>query len=523
MLQLTIGANFPDDALPFFAAARWTGLLFMVFMTLTFVLFANLMLAVVYKVYQDHRTQEVKGFFINRIDGLARGFQLLQESDPKEPASRVMTIEKFRMLFAYLVESPVRSHLKAENGDYIFGALDEDDSFNLDWFEFFDLSENLLMCDLCICEEDTYIVRYFNLFWLRRWLHSKRHIYFVMLILGLNVAITVYESVSDIFDQPEPPWANPVELTFAAFYMVDVLLKLSVISFRSYWATSGSRFDFLTSIILFVASCLSSCGVIQRRLVRYLNIVRMLKLVMLLDKIPQFKFLFYCIMNIFLVCKEIMVLLCLVWIVFGVVGVQAYGGSMYHANPELADSDYLHDDLLVLNFNDVPMATASLFAMLIMSYSPAHADALGRLSPWYPLGAIYCLAYYFICVVIVFNILAAFTIDVFMALEDDVEHDDAAHDVQQIERMKNLARKEGLVAHAHKSPELLKHKITIALFEDAWKEIEERKKKWEVTQVAHELQNLRNSCDSSTAGLPDPSQDPSRRPAVRGRKISVNG
>jgi len=485
LLQMTIGANFPEAALPMFGASRWTGFIFLVFMSLTFVIFANLMMAVVYKGYQDHRTLEVKNFFVNRIDGLARGFQLLRVPHPVHE-SGVVEIDVFKSLFTRLVESPVRSHLRPENADYIFFALDEDGNGTLDLFEFYDLSENLLMLELCICKEDTWLVKTYDLVWFRIWLQSQWHSRVITAILIVNVVLSIYESVADIMKEPEPPWANAAEFMFSIIYLADVALKLSVISFRSYWSTSGSRFDFCTSVLLFVAACSSNCGLIHRKLVRYINIIRMLKLVMLLQKIPQFEFMFSCIVSIVLVCKEILVVLCLVCIFFGEIGVQAFGGSMYPSNPELAGSDFLRDNFIALNFNDMPMAMATLFTMLMMSYSPAHADALGRLAPWYPLGGVFCLAYYFIVVVIVFNILAAFTIDVFMALEDEAGADAAIHDANQIKAMCDMVEKDGLVAHRAKSTELLNHKITSALFKDTWHQIEGRRRRWEEEDVLHQ-------------------------------------
>lgn len=370
----------------------------------------------------------------------------------------------------------MRAHLKPENGDYIFGALDEDGSGSLDLDEFYDLSENLLMLDVSICSEDTFLVRYANLYWMRTWMQSSSHNALLSWILVVNVLITIYESISDIYDSPEPAWSNPVEFAFSTVYMLDVLFKLSVISLKSYWHKAGNRFDCITSAVLFGASALYGCGVIPGKLVRYLNILRMLKLVMLLQKIPQFEFMFSCIVNVILVCKEVIVLLSLVWIVFGLIGCQAWGGLIYHADPALYDSDFINEDYVVLNFNDLPMAIFTLFAMLVMSFSPVHADALGRLSPWYGLGPIYCLAYYFVCVVIVFNILAAFTIDVFMALEDEAGKETDKNESAHIERMMALAKTEGLSVHVSTSPEMMKHKMQVALFQDAWKEITETRK-----------------------------------------------
>ena len=54
-----------------------------------------------------------------------------------------------------------------------------------------------------------------------------------------------------------------LDLFFSFIYIIDVIVKLLVTSFRNYWMSGANRFDFVVSVALFLA--LRSDHLVQRR------------------------------------------------------------------------------------------------------------------------------------------------------------------------------------------------------------------------------------------------------------------
>merc|ERR1711861_52009 len=126
----------------------------------------------------------------------------------------------------------------------------------------------------------------------------------------------------------------------------------------------------------------------------YLNLLRMMRVLKLLQKVPQFVVLCECIVNLISVSFAMTVLLLITALSFAIVGFQGFGGLLYPTNPLLKSSDYASNGYGVFNFNDMVEAFMTLFNMLICGYMPEYADAMGRVSSLYFTGTLYCGAFF---------------------------------------------------------------------------------------------------------------------------------
>jgi len=121
----------------------------------------------------------------------------------------------------------------------------------------------------------------------------------ILLINSLTVAIN---SMYDLNDLSPPDFLNNLELWFSFIYVTEVFLKCSVLSWGEYWVSSSSnKFDCVTSFLLFLAGLLrlTLWNFINRSVVRYLNILRSLRLLRLMNKSKRFKLLFGCVIKMF--------------------------------------------------------------------------------------------------------------------------------------------------------------------------------------------------------------------------------
>merc|ERR1719359_1829907 len=123
------------------------------------------------------------------------------------------------------------------------------------------------------------------------------------------------------------------------------------------------------------------------------------------------------ITKLVIMSKDILTFLGVVVFFYTSLGVQAFGGLLYDGNPALAGSEYLEAKQSVLNFNDVPMGFALWFVMLLCEYVANFADAVDRTSA-IP-GAWLVFPIFYVCAVsIVFELVKAFTIEVFIDLHE---------------------------------------------------------------------------------------------------------
>merc|ERR1712039_603764 len=87
----------------------------------------------------------------------------------------------------------------------------------------------------------------------------------------------------------------------------------------------------------------------------------------------------------------------------------------------LEETDYEKKHWFVFNFNDAPMAFTTWFTNLLEEYVPEQADALQRVCKWGDFAWYIFPTFYIIGVSILFEVLVAFTVELYLALKE--EHD----------------------------------------------------------------------------------------------------
>merc|ERR1719158_1131648 len=101
---------------------------------------------------------------------------------------------------------------------------------------------------------------------------------------------------------------------------------------------------------------------------------------------------------------DILTLLGVVLFFFTNLGVQAFGGGLYEANPLLKETEYLEKKWIVFNFNDVPMSFGLWVVCLLCEYVPAFAEAVDNTSD-IPLAWLIFPVFYICGVSIVFELV----------------------------------------------------------------------------------------------------------------------
>merc|ERR1711933_677114 len=113
--------------------------------------------------------------------------------------------------------------------------------------------------------------------------------------------------------------------------------------------------------------------------------------------------------------QDILSLLFIVVFFFASLSVQLWGGLLYIGNPLLEETEYKEKNFFVLNFNDFGMSVGVWWVSLLCEYIRCFPDAIWLVSPlpftWWVFPIFYVCG-----VSIVFELVKAFTIEVFITL-----------------------------------------------------------------------------------------------------------
>lgn len=120
---------------------------------------------------------------------------------------------------------------------------------------------------------------------------------------------------------------------------------------------------------------------------------------------------------------------------------------MYHGNPALEETEYVESKYFVFNFNDVPMAFGAWFVILLCEYVPLMSDAICAVSKYPSTWWIFVIFYVF-AVSVIFELVKAFTIEIFMSINKKMKDIDSGKRTdgvfEPIEQLKKEFKEDGL-------------------------------------------------------------------------------
>eukprot|EP00413_Alexandrium_margalefii_P041505 CAMPEP_0204596024 /NCGR_PEP_ID=MMETSP0661-20131031/53007_1 /ASSEMBLY_ACC=CAM_ASM_000606 /TAXON_ID=109239 /ORGANISM="Alexandrium margalefi, Strain AMGDE01CS-322" /LENGTH=359 /DNA_ID=CAMNT_0051606605 /DNA_START=47 /DNA_END=1123 /DNA_ORIENTATION=- len=248
-------------------------------------------------------------------------------------------------------------------------------------------------------------------------------------VLLLNLVMVVLESTYDVMNWNEPAWMDYVELVFAFIYVGEVCIKLSVKAFAEYWSFSTNRFDFFTTWLLLATSILPYMpfAEVKADLSHYANILRLLRLLRVLKqlkKFPSVQFMVFTVSRIMSAAGEILALMGTSMFFFCNLSVNLFGGVLYEGNPKLEGTEYAENRWFFLNFNDMFAAFAMWFVQVLNEYVPSYSQALHRASAYGEFAWWIVVLFYITTAAIMYELLLAFTIDIFLAVKSEWYHED---------------------------------------------------------------------------------------------------
>lgn len=448
-------ADWPMQIMAVLDASRPSALLFLFFIVIGVFLFFNVLLAVVYNAYTSYIEDLVIDKLRNRRDSLGLAYdELVGETG-------ICGLADIKLVFDELRKNKRLRDIDGERADLVFTALDDNADGTLSRNEFLDVIEVLQLKFVMELESDSPVERLFPAFsetpaWqlLSDYLRSDALKLHMGIIMVLNVAVVLVESSMDLRNTDTPAsvaFFSTIEVGFSLIYIVEIGLKVASQGWNFFWRDMGNRFDFfITWLLLFGAAyVLYPFSENDPEVVRYLVLLRCLRLFTVLSDVPRFRRIVQVFSILIPASVPLFSFFFLSIYVFAAFGVEFFGGLIYASNPALdPKNNYLVDafvgnDYWALNFNDMASGWYTLFSAVIVGYLTEVAEAIASASKHGNWTKWFFIASFVVNSLVVSNCVVAFVVDLFI-MEDEQEDELIKEDLEQrygAKRMKILKAK----------------------------------------------------------------------------------
>jgi len=402
---------------------RRSGLLWLLFLIVVQVLLLSLVLDTLVSAYQTHSEKEEEAFVSKKVKGVLKSFDALVGATGEKELSKASFLDFVREYS----RSPRTRRIPLKTANLMFAVVDEEKDGVIDKKQFCNIC-SVMQYDFWVVKKDSPMKELCPNLWNGSTYQRCRDLVdcgsFDMLmniVLVVNLLLVVMETIYDLNKWTETPLMGNLELTFAIIYVAEVMIKLSVWSFEHYWSSRSNQFDFFTTWTLLACSTVESLASSEGTgsdLKRYMNILRLfrlLRVVKQMEHMPAVQFMVNTIGQLIVRSKDILQFLGLVTHFFTMLSVQLWGGIFFVGNPLLKETEYKEEKYWVLNFNDFCCAFGVWVISFLCEYVPAFAEAVYAASPWPHTWLVFFIFYVF-SVSIVFELVKAFTIEVFIDL-----------------------------------------------------------------------------------------------------------
>lgn len=485
-------ANLPDALVFTYTFNRAFIWIWLPFIFLAACVFIQVVLAVVYNGYQDNLKEDMLSTVKGREGAIKRANRYLKAGEDQ------VTKENFKGLIEAL--QPLIS-VNPYLVDVIFEGIDDDNSGKLSDKEFKDVCDVIQM-QYFLTKRDSVFKPMMpkcikgmmvngkdeqpnNLGYEYRFEDSP-FAYGMDIVLRVNVFFMLVESLFDFYPLlgfrkgKEPQCFQSIDLFFSFVYILEVVMKLCIWSWQEYWTSYDNRFDFISTAALASSGTLFLTKHIDHDTLRYVNLLRILRLLKMLANTDSFSGVMRTIVKMLQTCKDVLIMNILVIYLFSAIGQQLFGGEFYVSNPRLAETtddvaglDYFDSHFQVFNYNDMFQGFISLFLWMLTDWFDQIAVVSIALHPaytpgWFAANA-FNLSFYLCSVLLAYNVFAAFSIDVYCQLNELSEGDGDGDETGLEKNLSDIEERlwaEGKQLHVIMSPEVEKMRVYAAMLLD---------------------------------------------------------
>ncbi|XP_077428145.1 two pore segment channel 3 isoform X2 [Vanacampus margaritifer] len=420
---LVTTANSPDVMMPAYDASSAFAVFFIVYILVNTFIFMSVFLAVVFNNYKKYLKEEVRQLVRAKRHKMARAFAVLQErpEDGGEPAvSRASWNRLVRLV------QPDISHAHTQ---LLWSVSDERNRGAIDKMAFVQLADLLNIQVMTLKSRPHPLGRLCPAFYrsapsrlLCRWVQHR----------AFAVAYDIIIVINAVFiglDEDRPAIGNS-EWAFLALYLLEILLKLYVIEPRGFFAAHNfwNWFDTVIVVCALIATIIntalkSSGGYTSRQILDIVFILRVLRLIRVVDSINRFRTIMNTLIRIGPAILTFGQLILVVYYVFAVAGMELFKGKVKFyedagdpaagdcGNPLLRGSAFARLGYCKNNFNNVVNAFVLLVQLTVVNQW--HVLSSGFAAVTHKSARIYFVLFHITVVIIIINIFVAFVLEAF--------------------------------------------------------------------------------------------------------------
>uniref|UniRef100_A0AAX7SVN6 Ion transport domain-containing protein n=1 Tax=Astatotilapia calliptera TaxID=8154 RepID=A0AAX7SVN6_ASTCA len=422
---LVTTANSPDVMMPAYNANFFFAVFFIVYILINTYIFMSVFLAVVYNNYKKYLKEEVRQLVRAKRHKMVRAFGVLQEQR-EEGGEPVVTQASWNQLVRL-----VQPNLSNAHRELLWSVSDDKNQGAIGKVAFVQLA------DLLNIEIITIKSRPHPLQSLCPSLYQSAPSKLLCQLVQHRAFVMVYDLiilVNAVFiglDEENPMIANS-EWVFLALYILEILLKLYVFEPRVFFSKHSfwNWFDTVIVISALIATIVnsvmkSSSHFSSRQILDIVFILRVLRLIRVVDSIKRFRTIINTLIRIGPAILTFGQLIIVVYYIFAMVGMELFKGKVtfyeqsstdpakaYCGNPLLNGTDFAKLNYCKNNFNDV---VSSFILLVELTVVNQWHDILysGFATVTHISARIFFVLFHVIVVIVILNIFVAFVLEAF--------------------------------------------------------------------------------------------------------------
>ncbi|KAM9819843.1 two pore segment channel 3 isoform X1 [Syngnathus typhle] len=424
---LVTTANSPDVMMPAYDASSAFALFFIVYILVNTFIFMSVFLAVVFNNYKKYLKEEVRLLVRAKRHKMARAFAVLQEH-PEDGGAGEPRVS--RASWSRLVRS-VQPDMGRAHTELLWSVSDDRNRGAVDKRAFVQLADLLNIQVMTLKSRPHPLGRLCPAFYRSA---PSRLLCRLVRHRAFAVAYDVIIMINAVFiglDEDKPS-VGYSEWAFLVLYLLEILLKLYVTEPRSFFAAHcfWNWFDTIIVVCALVATVIdsalqSSGGYTSRQILDIVFILRVLRLIRVVDSIKRFRTIMNTLIRIGPAILTFGQLILVVYYVFAVVGMELFKGKVKFeeddaaagpaaadcGNPLLRGSAFARLGYCKNNFNNVLNAFVLLVQLTVVNQW--HVLSSGFSAVTHKSARIYFVLFHITVVIIIINIFVAFVLEAF--------------------------------------------------------------------------------------------------------------
>jgi len=431
-------ANYPDVMMPAYNQNSIMAIYFISFMIISYYFLMNVILGQILNKYALNNDLLEDESSKAKKKGLEEAFVLL---GPKVDSSGVAAVDYKTVMAIFLIlneDCPEVKYIDDKTAELIFSVLDNDGSDRVSLDEFMEFGYIMMFkfqsADIYITFMEQNFPGIYRTTWfqgLSNILESEKFEVGIEIILVLNAVVVGIQSYPELvgLDAKENSaisngeidtiWET-FETIFTVIYVAEATLKILVQGWNKYSADVRNIFDFVITIMSIAATAYVYYpnGYYDSRLVRYIVMARVLRLVRLLVSFKSFQLIGKTLRNIIPDASRVFLFLLCMMYAFSAIGMYAFGGMISRDpnNPlsnELYGTDFAENHYWGNNFNCMMSGMNVCFDLLVINNWTIMSDGIVAVTGS-KYSRFFFVVFHILGVIIVNNVVVAFVINSFI-------------------------------------------------------------------------------------------------------------